>query len=661
MIASRVPRQWFRAGSTLVLCAFVSEGLFAQETYFKASNTDLGDRMGQSLAFSGDTLVVGAPSESSNATGVGGDESDNSRVQAGAVYVFRRSGSTWQQEAYLKASNTGNRDDFGTSVDLDGDTLVVGAPGEASRDSWVAPNQFNNMFPDAGAAYVFQRTGSTWSQEAYLKSLDPDSHDRFGTSVAVSGSFVAVSAPFEDSSSSGIGGDSSNNDRLGSGCVYVFERSGSSWQLDAYVKASPLSVADAQFGNDIDLDGNTLLVGAEHHPPFAMVGTDDAGLAYVYVRSATAWELESELFASDGVGPLGDGFGTSVALDGDTALIGTIYDEGAGANAAGAAYAFERTGTQWSSGSALTASDALALDFFGVHVALSGSTAVVSSGVGSPSSFGRARAYVFRRIGTGWGQNQVILPPATTTGPEDGFASVAALAGGSVFLGAPGEESSATGINGDLEDDSAFWAGAVFEFLLDPPSVPPSIGLSHCNGDGGDQAGCTDCPCGNNAPPGTTGGCLNSSVRAAQLVADGDLSVSLPAGSVSDLRFSIYGAPGNAFCVLNSGAALAPQNLMNPCVGLGSGVQSMSFDGLRCAIESVRRHGGRPCDVFGTVGVTNNPWGGEGGPPAGLATAFGGFTAGQVAYFQATFRDLPDLVCMRGLNTTQAIELTFTP
>ena len=184
---------------------------------------------------------------------------------------------------------------------------------------------------------------------------------------------------------------------------------------------------------------------------------------------------------------------------------------------------------------------------------------------------------------------------------------------------------------------------------------------SWCYGDGGDQLGCTNCPCGNNAPQGTPGGCINSAGTAARLSASGDPSVSLPSGSTTDLRLALHAGPANAFCILNSGDAVAPSNAANPCFGLNSGAQAAAYDGLRCAITNTRRHGGRSADASGNVGLTNAPWGGEGGPPAGLAVAGGGFAAGATRYFQVVNRDNPLLGCMRGLNTSQAVEVTFTP
>lgn len=184
---------------------------------------------------------------------------------------------------------------------------------------------------------------------------------------------------------------------------------------------------------------------------------------------------------------------------------------------------------------------------------------------------------------------------------------------------------------------------------------------SACNGDGGDLQGCTECPCMNNASAGTTGGCLNSAGTSARLVASGDPSVSLGAAVNTDLRFGLFGGPANAFSILISADDVAPVRVQNPCMGQGSGSQRLAFDGLSCAVTNMRRHGGRQMDSNGSVGVVSDPWGGEGAPAAGLAQALGGFISGQTRYFQAIYRDDAQLGCMRGLNTSQAIEVAFQP
>ncbi|MGH6819950.1 MAG: FG-GAP repeat protein, partial [Methylocella sp.] len=202
---------------------------FAQQAYLKASNTGPSDQFGYSVAISGDTLVVGAPSEDSKATGVDGDQSDNSITDAGAAYVFVRSGATWSQQAYLKASNTGSDDQFGYSVAISGDTLVVAAPSEASNATGVDGDQSDNSAADSGAAYVFARSGTTWSQQAYLKASNTDSGDQFGWSVAISGDSVVVGAYLEASNATGVDGNQSDNSALEAGAAYVFARSGATW------------------------------------------------------------------------------------------------------------------------------------------------------------------------------------------------------------------------------------------------------------------------------------------------------------------------------------------------------------------------------------------------------------------------------------------------
>ncbi len=204
---------------------------FAQQAYIKASNTDGGDEFGFSVALSGDTLVVGAHHEASAATGIDGDQSDDSAAIAGAVYVFTRDAAgVWSQQAYIKASNTGAADNFGWSVALSGDTLAVSAVGEASAATGIDGDQSDNTaargdFTSAGAVYVFTRDAAgVWSQQAYIKASNTDGIDAFGWSVALSGDTLAVGALFEESAATGIDGDQSDNSAASAGAVYVFTR-----------------------------------------------------------------------------------------------------------------------------------------------------------------------------------------------------------------------------------------------------------------------------------------------------------------------------------------------------------------------------------------------------------------------------------------------------
>jgi len=167
---------------------------WVQQAYLKASNTGVDDSFGYAVAVSGNTVVVGAYTEDSNATGVGGNQGNDSALDAGAVYVFVRSGVTWSQQAYLKASNTDASDYFGYSVAIAGDTVVVGARGEDSNATGIDGNQDDDSVNAAGAAYIFVRSGTTWTQQAYLKASNTDAGDYFGYSVSISGDTVVVGA-----------------------------------------------------------------------------------------------------------------------------------------------------------------------------------------------------------------------------------------------------------------------------------------------------------------------------------------------------------------------------------------------------------------------------------------------------------------------------------
>ena len=190
--------------SLLALATPAAGQLTVQEVYAKASSPGLFDMLGGAVAVSGDTLVVGARQEDSAATGVDGNATDDSLVNVGAAYVFRRTAGGWVQEAYLKPASGDGHDNFGHAVAIDGDTIAVGAPGE---DGGAAGVPSDNSVSNAGAVYVFRRDGSTWSPEAYVKPTVTGAHDNFGFSVALSGETLAVGAYQEGGSSTGVGGD----------------------------------------------------------------------------------------------------------------------------------------------------------------------------------------------------------------------------------------------------------------------------------------------------------------------------------------------------------------------------------------------------------------------------------------------------------------------
>ncbi|MEM8711163.1 MAG: FG-GAP repeat protein, partial [Planctomycetota bacterium] len=317
-----------QAGAAYV---FVRSGSsWVQEAYLRASNPGSFDRFGQSVAVSGDTIVVGAPGEDSSAIGVGGNQNNNGAQSSGAAYVFvRTTGSTWNQQAYLKASNTDASDNFGEAVAVSGDTVVVGSPHEASVSTGINGDQSSNAFTEAGAAYVFERSGATWTQEAYVKASNADDFDLFGSSVAVSGDTIVVGAFREDSGSTGVNGVQNSSAATNSGAAYVFSRSGSTWAQEAYLKASNTERRDA-FGISVAVFGDTVVVGAsgEDSSASGVNGAEGdnsllgAGAAYAFVRDGGLWTQEAYLKASNP--SASDSFGEAVAILGDTIVIGAF-------------------------------------------------------------------------------------------------------------------------------------------------------------------------------------------------------------------------------------------------------------------------------------------------------------------------------------------------
>lgn len=474
----------------------------AAATYAKASNTDTLDRFGYAVSLSADgtRLAVGAIHEASSATGVDGGQVDNGAAGSGAVYVFARSGTTWAQEAYLKASNTGANDSFGYSVSLsaDGTRLAVGATNEDSSASGVGGLQADNGALDGGAVYVFSRVGTAWTQEAYVKASNTDANDYFGYAVSLSadGTRLVVGARYESSAAIGVGGNEADNSASESGAAYVFVRSGTSWAQEAYLKASNAGAAD-HFGLAVALssDGTRLAVGAIGDDSSATGiggnqadnGAGNAGAVYVFSRTGTTWTQEAYIKASNtGASDL---FGTSVALSGDGArlAVGARFEDSAAtgvggsqadnsATESGAAYVFSRTDTTWVQEAYVKASNTGATDYFGYAVSLSTDGARLAVGAtnedsgatgldGDGADNGALEAgavYVFSRVGTAWAQDAYVKAP--TTDAADFFGYSVSLSGdpSRLAVSAPSEDSRATGVGGDEADNGASLAGAAY-------------------------------------------------------------------------------------------------------------------------------------------------------------------------------------------------------
>jgi hypothetical protein len=346
--------------TSLVCLAVVSLGSMQaqlkQTAYIKASNAHANDHFGNggtleghglSISGDGNTMAVGAPYESSAAKGINGNQNDTSLYASGAVYIFTRVNNAWTQQAYIKASNPGQSYRFGHFVVLsqDGNTLAVSSFYEASAAKGIDGDQTDKSIPQAGAVYVFTRTGAAWSQQSYIKASNtgekgtekaPDEGDQFGFSIALSadGNTLAAGAISEDSAAKGINGDQNDNSAQSSGAVYVYTRSGAKWSQQAYVKASNTDPMDL-FGYAVGLsaDGNTMAVSAYDEDSSAreINGVMDkmrrgSGAIYVFTRTAASWAQTAYLKASNAENGDSLGYDMAISQDGNT-IVGGAGDE----------------------------------------------------------------------------------------------------------------------------------------------------------------------------------------------------------------------------------------------------------------------------------------------------------------------------------------------
>lgn len=487
-----------------------------QEAYLKPAavgTTQAGDFFGGAVAVSGDTVVVGAPEEGSNTTGINSAPNDGGIGKYGAAYVFVRNAGGWMQEAYLKPSTMGYRDEFGFSVAISGDTVVVGCPAEDS-DSTGVNSTPNDNTTDSGAAYVFVRNGTTWTQQAYLKPAavgSSQAYDRFGYSVAISGDTIVVGAQFESSSTTGVN-STPNESALYAGAAYVFRRSGTTWSQEAYLKPAVVGAtqADDRFGYSVAVSGDTVAVGAYLEASSSTgINTrpnekaNSAGAAYVFTRDGSIWSQRAYLKPAEvGRTQIGDYFGSSIALAGDTLVVGARGEGSrtAGVNStpdehasgAGAAYVFTRTGEVWTQQAYLKPAFFGALqggDSFGYSVAVSGDTIVAGSpgedssitGVNSTpneNSSSAGAAYVFTRSGNIWTQQSYLKPAGMgRTMVGDQFGGSVSVSDGTVIVGAELEDSSSLGVN-SRPNEIALNSGTSYVFAnldsIPTPTLTPT-------------------------------------------------------------------------------------------------------------------------------------------------------------------------------------------
>ena len=354
------------------------------------------DQFGYSVAISGDYAIVGAYFD--DPSGV---------TDAGSAYIYFRNGTAWSLQATLPNPAPAQDDNFGNSVAISGDYAIVGAFGDD-------PSGVTN----AGSAYIYFRSGTTWSLQATLPNPEPAQNDRFGYSVAISGDYAIVGA-FEDDPS-GV---------TNAGSAYIYFRSGTTWSLQATLP-NPAPAADDRFGFSVAISGDYAIVGAFEDDPS---GVTNAGSAYIYFRSGTTWSLQATL--PNPAPAQADRFGFSVAISGDYAIVGAYFDDPSGVTDAGSAYIYFRNGTNWSLQATLPNPAPAGSDQFGFSVAISGDFAIVGANLDDPSGVGNAgSAYIYFRSGTTWSLQATLPNPAPAA--DDRFGFSVAISGDYAIVGA---------------------------------------------------------------------------------------------------------------------------------------------------------------------------------------------------------------------------------
>jgi hypothetical protein len=376
-----------------------------QQARLSASDGVEGDGFGSSVSVSGNKLAAGAPGHSAGGNG------------SGATYIFELEEAAWQQQSKLSDNETAAEDQFGYAVAIGGDLAVVGA------------RQDDDGGSNAGSAYIFGRRRLDWTRQAKLIANDIAPGDLFGYSAAISGETAVIGA---------FGQDAAGRD---SGAVYIFVRSGLNWIQQAKLIGTDIGKLD-HFGESIAIDGDTVIIGASRKDNISR----DSGAVYIFVRNGTTWTQEAKLQLDTPVA--GDLFGYSVAISGNTAVVGAHSRDEAGQDA-GAAYVFVRNAGIWILQAQLISPDAGIGDEFGFAVAVSGDTTLISAPKDDRSETDTGSVYVFVRRGTDWIQQAKLI--ASDAEANDEFGSAVAFS----------EESAIIGAWKDGEEDT----GSVYTFL----------------------------------------------------------------------------------------------------------------------------------------------------------------------------------------------------
>jgi len=397
----------------IIFLSFIGHGQTWEELLkINASDAAAGDDFGYAVAIDGDRAIVGANSN------------DDVGSNSGAAYIFEKIDDAWVEVQKITASDATSGDLFGISVGISGNYAIVGA------------HLNDEMGSNAGAAYIFEYDGASWTEDTKLIASDAAAGDFFGFSVSISGDNALVGARFE------------NNQ----GAAYVFNLSGGTWSETTKLTASDANTDD-WFGQSVCITGTHAIIGANQN--------DDAGInsgsAYIFSLSGGVWSEVQKLTASDEMSD--DYFGWSVSISGERAVVGTILNDDAG-SASGSVYVFELSGGVWSETQKLTASDAATFDYFGQSVSVSGDHILIGANRNDDDGADSGLAYMFKLDGGTWVESQLLS--ASDAAGGDFFGHSVAISGNQAIIGA------------NRNDDDGSNSGSAYIFIDPTPCLASS-------------------------------------------------------------------------------------------------------------------------------------------------------------------------------------------
>jgi Zn-dependent metalloprotease len=389
-------------------------------------------RFGYDVAIDGNFAVVGLPHYSI-------EIAYQLIPYIGAAHIYEFKDNQWiYKQELMDFEGWGDNELFGTSVDIDGDFIIVGAPGDSSD------------IAKAGAAFIFKYNGSNWYGHQRLAAPDAASNDYFGQDVAIEGGTAVIGAYGDD------------DQAIMAGATYIYKFNGLEWDPHQKLTASDGSTAD-QFGSSVDISGDNIIIGAYYDTPNGAT----SGSAYIFKKEGLNWSQQQKIIPSDGAP--GDNFAFDVAIDGSYAIIGARHD-GDNGPLAGSAYIFKNNGSNWAQQQKLTAFDGQDQHYFGNSVA-------IYKGIALVGAHGHGAAYTFVNKGGNWTFHKKTI--STTSGVTDYYGCSVSLTRGFAMVGAygsPSEDGSAN-ISGFGFCPDGDFTGDCKENMIDYSIITEEMGL----------------------------------------------------------------------------------------------------------------------------------------------------------------------------------------